>query len=67
MKKSVKRETYIIPHAINDLGELYDDTERYEKAEETFKWAKSFSSYDFDKPLGRKINRNQDLLIQRNN
>ncbi|KAL6070835.1 hypothetical protein QOT17_006591 [Balamuthia mandrillaris] len=74
-KKISKEENYVVPHAYNDLGELYleraaerqkdkeEEKEWLAKAKEVLKKAKDFpSSYSFDKPLSRKIKKNLDAM-----
>ena len=63
LNKHVKQEVYLIPHSYNELGELYMKQGKTAEAEEMLKKAKNFSrSYDFDKPLSRKIAKNLDVL-----
>lgn len=56
-----KAEIYLIPHACFELAEILKD----ENTEEAVTWlqkARTYHSYDFDKPLVRRILRMLDEL-----
>lgn len=59
---NVKNEIYTIPHSFMEKGDIYFRLGDKVKAKEELKQAKTYKSYDFDKPNIRRIMRLLDQL-----
>ena len=59
---NVKNEIYTIPHSFMEKGDIYFRFGDKTKAKEELKQAKTYKSYDFDKPNIRRIMRLLDQL-----
>jgi hypothetical protein len=69
IQNEIVDELWVVPHAYVEMGELYlkratgaEAAKMYNKASICFERAKSFSEYDFERPLSFRIARGQDLL-----
>lgn len=55
MARSLKEEGYLVPHSFCELGEMMIEQGRANEARTYVKKAQSFSNYDLDKPLSRRL------------
>ncbi len=62
MEGLIIEEAYVVPHSYCELGEMYLEKSKHQKAENMLKKAKSYSDFDFDKPLYRRIDASLDKL-----
>lgn len=55
MEEAVEEETYVVPHSLCEMGEMYMGLGRLNEAQQVLKTAKTYSHYDLDKPLTRRL------------
>ncbi|KNC48535.1 uncharacterized protein AMSG_04980 [Thecamonas trahens ATCC 50062] len=62
LEHELGHEFFLLPHALTEVGDILMALNAVDDARRVLARAKSFSEYDFDKPLIRRITRMLDIL-----
>ena len=65
-EKEMRNEEWIVVHSMNEMAEVMMIENNWEEAETWVRRGLTWKArYDFDKPLGRKLKRNLDLVLKK--